>query len=212
MNAEPRALPPLLRARGLAFAYADQPLFDALDLDVLPGRALVLVGANGSGKSTLLRLLAGLAAPDGGRIDRASEVDGEVTAAAWLGHALGLKNALSVAENIRTALGLHGGSGRVTIAQGLASVGLDGYEAVPLRELSAGQRKRVALARLLLIPAPIWLLDEPYANLDPDGTRLVDRLIDRHLRAGGGAVLSVHREDQVGIDGPRAVLSLDAAP
>jgi heme exporter protein A len=209
VNTPSAGLPPLLSARALTFAYADRSLFAALDLDVLPGRALVLVGANGSGKSTLLRLLAGLVAPDDGRIVRATESDGDVAALAWLGHALGLKNALSVSENLRVALGLHGDSGRVTIAQGLASVGLDGYDAVPLRELSAGQRKRVALARLLLVPAPIWLLDEPYANLDPEGARLVDRLVDRHLRSGGAAVLSVHHAGQVGIDGPRELLSLD---
>jgi heme exporter protein A len=202
-------LPPLLSARALSFAYADRSLFTELDLDVLPGRALLLVGANGSGKSTLLRLLAGLVAPDDGCIVRATEADGDVAALAWLGHALGLKNALSVSENLRVALGLHGDSGRVTIAQGLASAGLDGYDAVPLRELSAGQRKRVALARLLLVPAPIWLLDEPYANLDPEGARLVDRLVDRHLRSGGAAVLSVHHAGQVGIDGPCELLSLD---
>lgn len=209
MSVEPAALPPLLRVRGLAFAYDGQPLFDELDLDAFPGRALVLIGANGSGKSTLLRLLAGLIAPDDGRIDRANELDGEIAAIAWLGHALGLKTPLGVAENLRVALGMHGDSGRMTIAQSLASVGLDGFGPVPLRELSAGQRKRVALARLLLIPAPIWLLDEPYANLDPEGSRLVDRLIDRHLRAGGTIVLSVHRADQVGIDGPRDVLALE---
>lgn len=205
------ALPPLLALRGLGFAYDDEPLFAQLDLALAPGSALVLAGANGSGKSTLLRLLAGLLLPDEGRAERATEGRGEPVAIAWLGHALGLKAGLSVGENLRFALGVHGTAGRMTPMQALASVGLDGYLPVPLRELSAGQRKRVALARLLLIPAPVWLLDEPYANLDPDGCRLVDRLIDRHLRTGGGVVLSVHREDQPGFDGPRQVFRLEPA-
>src|SRR5690606_8146235 len=153
------SLPPLLSARGLTFAYADQPLFDALDIDVRPGRALVLVGANGSGKSTLLRLLAGLVAADEGGIERAIDMDGDVVAVAWLGHALGLKSALGVAENLRVAIGIQGDAGRMSIPQSLASVGLEGYGPVPVRELSAGQRKRVALARLLLVEAPVWLLD-----------------------------------------------------
>jgi heme exporter protein A len=211
MSVEAGVLPPLLRTRALAFAYADQAIFTGLDLDVHPGRALVLVGANGSGKSTLLRLLAGMTSPDEGIVEWAREPDGRPLALAWLGHALGLKTGLTVVENLRTAIGLHGDAGRMSIAQSLASVGLDGYEPVPVRELSAGQRKRVALARLLLTPAPMWLLDEPYANLDPDGALLVDRLIDRHLRSGGSAVLSVHRAGQVGIDGPRDVLELGGA-
>jgi heme exporter protein A len=203
-----RALPPLLRCRGLCFGYAGEPLLDGIDLDLLPGQALLLVGANGSGKSTLLRLLAGLMAPDRGSVERATEAAGGAVALAWLGHVLGLKPGLTVAENLRFAVGLHGHGGRVSPAQALASVGLDGFDPVPLRELSAGQRKRVALARLLLLPAPLWLLDEPYANLDPDGCRLVDRLVDRHLRAGGSAVLSLHRADQAGFDGAAARLDL----
>lgn len=208
MTDEPTRLPPLVRVRGLGFAYADQRLFDALDLELVPGNALVLVGANGSGKSTLLRLLAGLLAPDEGTIERAAESGGDSVATAWLGHLLGLKLDLGVIENLGFSLALQGHGGRITIAQALASVGLAGYEPVRVRELSAGQRKRVALARLLLTPAPVWLLDEPYANLDPDGCRLVDRLIDRHLRAGGAVMLSAHREDQAGFDGPRQRLVL----
>jgi heme exporter protein A len=205
------ALPPLLRCRGLCFGYSGEALLADIDLDLLPGQALLLVGANGSGKSTLLRLLAGLIAPDAGTVERASEATGQTVAVAWLGHLLGLKAGLTVAENLRFAIGLDGHAGRVAPAQALASVGLDGFGPVPVRELSAGQRKRVALARLLLLPAPLWLLDEPYANLDPDGCRLVDRLLDRHLRIGGSAVLCLHRADQAGLEGPRAQLTLAGA-
>lgn len=200
--------PPLLRCRGLDFAYADQELFAALDLELHPGQAVVLIGSNGSGKSTLLRLLAGLLEPDGGEVERAIDIDDEPKPVAWLGHTLGLKTNLSIAENLHYAQGLHGRHRRLSQANALASVGLDGYAHIPVAELSAGQRKRVALARLLLIPTPIWLLDEPYANLDPDGCVLVDRLIDHHLREGGGVVLSVHREEQAAFHGRRQTLTL----
>jgi heme exporter protein A len=204
-------LPPLLRVRGLHFAFEGMRLFESLDFDVLPGEATLLVGENGSGKSTLLRLLAGLLPPDGGSIERAADVDGEPVAVAWLGHTLGLKTSLTVIENLRFALGLNGHDRRLTPAQALSSVGLEDFDEVPARELSAGQRKRVALARLLLSPAAVWLLDEPYANLDPNGCQLVDRLVDRHLRAGGAAVLSLHHEAQTGLGGARRLLALGTA-
>lgn len=201
--------PSLLRVRGLCFGYDDEALIDGLDLDLAAGRGSVLCGANGSGKSTLLRLLAGLARPDQGLIKRALDPRGEPLPLAWLGHALGLKPGLTVIESLRFACRLHGADQRMGPSQALASVGLAGYEQVPVRELSAGQRKRVALARLLLVDAPIWLLDEPYANLDPAGCLLVDRLIDRHLRHGGTLALSVHRPDQAGFAGARQLLVLD---
>lgn len=211
MTAEDPILPPLLRARQLAFAYDASPLFEAFDLEIRPGEALLLVGENGSGKSTLLRMLAGLLGPDDGTIERSGDLDGEPIGVAWLGHALGLKNALTVAENLRVAMGVDGHDGRLAPAQALASVGLAEFDDVPVRELSAGQRKRVALARLLLSPAPVWLLDEPYANLDPQGCQLVDRLIDRLLRVGGAVALSVHHDQQAGFAGPRRLLRLGGA-
>ena len=208
MTIEDPVLPPLLRVRGLRFAFDGVALFDGLDVDVLPGEATLLVGENGSGKSTLLRLLAGLLPADDGTVERAQDSHGEAVSVAWLGHALGLKTALTVGENLRFALGLNGHDRRLAPAQALASVGLDGFHEVPARELSAGQRKRVALARLLLSPAVVWLLDEPYANLDPNGCQLVDRLVDRHLRTGGAAILSLHHDAQTGIGGPRRLLTL----
>ncbi|MBX3727430.1 MAG: heme ABC exporter ATP-binding protein CcmA [Xanthomonadales bacterium] len=204
-------LPALLATQGLSFGYGGDPLFSDLTVQVRPGQALLLNGGNGSGKSTLLRLLAGLLGPDEGTVERSTEADGDPVAIAWLGHALGLKTALTVAENLGFGAALYARKGRLGRDQALAAVGLDGFAPVPVRELSAGQRKRVALARLLLVDAPIWLLDEPYANLDPDGCRLVDRLIDHQLRGGGAVVLSVHRAGQAGFSGDRQVLGLQGA-
>jgi heme exporter protein A len=99
---------------------------------------------------------------------------------------------LSPLQNLRFAIGIGGLRAGITPHHALKSVGLEGYEDVPLRQLSAGQKKRVALARLLLVPAALWLLDEPYANLDLEGINLVNRMIAAHLREGGAALVTTH--------------------
>ena len=111
---------------------------------------------------------------------------------ALLGHLPGLKLELSALENLRFAIGIGGLKPGVTPHQSLLSVGLEGFEDVPLRQLSAGQKKRVALARLLLVPAALWLLDEPYANLDREGIELVNRLLETHAHRGGAAESGAH--------------------
>jgi len=109
---------------------------------------------------------------------------------AFLGHQHGHKGELSTLENLEFARALQGGDGDVELA--LAKVGLDGYEDTLARRMSAGQNKRLALARLSLSPAKLWLLDEPYANLDLDGIALVDRLVQAHVHGGGGVLLTTH--------------------
>ncbi|MEO7073223.1 MAG: ATP-binding cassette domain-containing protein, partial [Rhodanobacter sp.] len=110
----------------------------------------------------------------------------------FLGHQLGLKADLSARENLHIASGLHGRREDADPDAVLIEVGLHGYEDEPTRRLSAGQKKRAALARLLLLPASLWLLDEPYANLDRAGSELVDRVLDWHASAGGAALVSSH--------------------
>ncbi len=148
-------------------------------------------GGNGSGKTTLLRVLAGLLRADSGRI----EIEGRPAAPAlrahaiaYLGHLPALKGELSVLENLEFLCGLHGRRPRQTPGDALAIVGMGGYEDAPARQLSAGQKKRVTLARMWLAPAPLWLLDEPYANLDLEGINLVNRMISAHLRDGGATL------------------------
>ena len=186
---------PLLAARGLAFARNEVPVFGPLDFAVEAGEALLVQGGNGSGKTTLLRVLAGLLRADAGGI----EIEGQPAAPAsrahaiaYLGHLPALKGELTVEENLRFLCGLHGRRPGQTIGDALAIVGLSGYEDAPARQLSAGQKKRVGLARMWLSPAPLWLLDEPYANLDLDGINLVNRMIPAHLRAGGAALVTTH--------------------
>jgi len=196
MNAPDQAtVPPLLEARGVSFLRNDEPIFGPLDLHVRAGEALLVHGGNGSGKTTLLRMLAGLLPPASGsiHIDGAPASHESVArATSLLGHLLGHKGELSVVENLRFAIGMCGCRKGISIELALASVGLAGQDDAPARRLSAGQKKRLALARMLLVPARLWLLDEPYANLDLEGIALVNRMVERHLATGGAALITSH--------------------
>jgi heme exporter protein A len=192
---EPEAGGPLLEARALAFHRQDEPVFGPLDFQLGIGELMLIEGDNGSGKTTLMRILTGLLRPEEGELlwrgapltwDRCS---GEVV---FLGHQLGLKAELSPRENLAFIIGLHGHRNHSHIDAALTQVGLSGYEDEPVRKLSAGQKKRVALARLLLIPAALWLLDEPYANLDRTGIELVNALLEAHVAQGGAALVTSH--------------------
>ncbi|WP_425478819.1 heme ABC exporter ATP-binding protein CcmA [Dokdonella koreensis] len=185
---------PLLEARGLAFARNEEAIFGPLGFRLYAGDVVLIEGDNGAGKTTLLRVLSGLLEAEGEIL-----LDGEpLTLArlarqvAVLGHQPGLKTDLTPLENLRFAIGVSGLRPGVSPRMALGSVGLEGYEDVPARQLSAGQKKRVALARLLLVPAALWLLDEPYANLDRGGIDLVNRLLDTHARRGGAALVTSH--------------------
>lgn len=186
---------PLLEANGLLFARNEEVVFGPLDFSLNAGEVVLIEGDNGSGKTTLLKVLSGLLQPSRGGI----RLHGEpLTLArlsvqvALLGHQSGLKTDLTPLENLQFAIGVFGLRSGVTPHLALISVGLEGYEDVPARQLSAGQMKRVALARLLLVPAALWLLDEPYANLDREGIDLVNRLLDAHARRGGAALVTSH--------------------
>ena len=195
MTDAPHTDRPLLAARGLSFMRNDEPVFGPLDFEVDAGEALLVQGDNGSGKTTLLRVLAGLLRPDSGLI----EIDGQPAdrarrahAIAYLGHLPALKADLSAMENLEFLCGLHGRRPGQLPAGAMEIVGLAGYEDALARQLSAGQKKRLSLARLWLAPAPLWLLDEPYANLDLEGINLVNRMISAHLRHGGAALVTTH--------------------
>jgi heme exporter protein A len=150
-------------------------------------------GGNGRGKTTLLRVLAGLLPASDGEVHfegRPVDRDHLARGCAFQGHGHGHKGELSGLENLEFAAALQGGAGEPAAA--LAQVGLSGYEDTLARRMSAGQNKRLALARLLLSPARLWLLDEPYANLDLDGIALVNRLIAAHVAAQGSVLLTTH--------------------
>jgi heme exporter protein A len=187
--------PALLEARRLAYARNDEPIFGPLDFALHEGEVVLIEGDNGAGKTTLLRVLSGLLEPTSGEILLAgapltlAKLSHQV---ALLGHQPGLKGDLTALENLRFAAGLGGVRAGISPTTALAGVGLEGFADVPTRQLSAGQRKRVALARVLLAPVGLWLLDEPYANLDIEGIKLVNRLLETHARRGGAALITSH--------------------
>jgi heme exporter protein A len=183
----------LLECRGLAFARNEEPVFGPLDLALHPGEALQVHGGNGRGKTTLLRVLAGLLPAGAGEVrfeGRVVDRDHLARGCAFLGHQHGHKGELSTLENLEFATALQGGEGDPL--QALANVGLVGYEDTLARRMSAGQNKRLALARLSLSPAKLWLLDEPYANLDLGGIDLVNAMLGKHIAKGGAALLTTH--------------------
>jgi len=207
MRQSPRtAPPPLIEVRQLCFSRSDEPIFGPMAFALEAGEVLLVEGANGSGKTTLLRVLAGLLelGEDAGEILREGVAAAESQQAlAFLGHASGLKLDLSPRENLRFTTRLGGLRAGASIHAALLSVGLDGFEDTPMRYLSAGQRKRAALAGILSAPVALWLLDEPYANLDQEGHVLVDRLLETHAARGGAAIITSHGMTSPAIRGIR---------
>ena len=177
-----------LSVRALSCMRGPVRLFRDLSFDVNSGEWLAVRGPNGSGKTTLLRCAAGLTRPEAGTVAREG-----VTL--YAGHLPGVKDDLSAEENLRGALVLGGGRVDETRVQdALREVGLSARRALPARRLSAGQRRRIGLARLLLDPAPIWILDEPLTALDDDGQALFGRTLQRHLERGGLALVATHHD------------------
>nr|BAH89724.1 cytochrome c-type biogenesis protein CcmA [uncultured bacterium]BAH90557.1 cytochrome c-type biogenesis protein CcmA [uncultured bacterium] len=177
----------LLQVTDLGCEREGRRLFHRLNLSLRPGECMALTGPNGSGKSTLLRCITGLY-PD---------FEGEIHAvgSSYLGHRPGVSPGLSVLENLRWyAVLTESGADAAELITRLDGVGLAGYEHVLCARLSAGQQRRVALARLGLDASPLWLLDEPFTALDTEGQDLVRGLIEGH-RADGGAVLCATHQD-----------------
>ncbi len=171
-----------LVAEGLAAIRGERLVFAGISLAVPPGGALLLEGPNGSGKSTLLRVIAGLGRAEAGtlRWNGADDLAGQV---AYIGHLDAIKPGLSAAEN----LAFWGDP--PAIAAALERMGLQPLAGLPARMLSSGQKRRLALARLVLAPVPIWLLDEPTLGLDTASVDRLGRLLAEH-RTGGGVVLA----------------------
>ena len=182
---------PLMWMDSLECVRDGRALFSGLTITLESGELLSLQGANGAGKSTLLRALAGLYPDYTGQLHTSAFV--------YSGHKAGVSGHLSTSENLQFLVGLSSENAEPleplapTIAGALADVGLAGYEDVRCNELSAGQLRRVGLARLLLASEPLWLLDEPLTALDPAGAQLLGRVLDRHTQAGGAAVCATHQ-------------------
>ncbi len=194
----------MLTAEDVAVFRGERLVFRDFSFAVPAGGALVLAGPNGSGKSTLLRLLAGLVHPAAGRLlwdgaDALSDLAGHGRRVAYVGHQDAVKPGLTVTENLRFTAAVSGRS----ITAALAATGLQELADLPARLLSAGQKRRLALSRLALSDAPLWLLDEPTLGLDTASIRLIGQLLAAHRVAGGIVVAATHvplpLEDAIGL-------------
>lgn len=187
-----------LSAEALSCERGGRELFAALDVALAPGEILQVEGDNGTGKTSLLRILAGLLEPSAGQVRWRGDAIRELrdvyhAQLVYIGHRDGLKAELTPRENLAFAVALSGHAPKQTIAAALEHLGLNTHADDPVAQLSAGQRRRVALARLLLIPASLWLLDEPFTALDQTSIARVEALLHAHVQAGGLAVVSTHR-------------------
>jgi len=182
-----------LSGREVSCVRGGREVFSRLSFEASSGDALAVVGPNGSGKTSLLRLIAGVLAPAGGSIALEGG-DGELTLSEqshYLGHRDALKPALSVAENLNFWRDFLGGTPSDP-AENLAAVELDHAAQLPAAFLSAGQRRRLSIARLLTVRRPVWLLDEPTNALDTAGQKLFADLMADHLSRGGLIVAATH--------------------
>jgi len=191
----------LLSAHQLSCLRDDRVLFEQLSFSLQAGDILQIEGYNGSGKTSLLRILCGLTLPLDGEVrwlgENIEEIRGDYHAELnYIGHAPGVKGELTPLENLRMAHALSAKPRTLDFDEALAKVGLRGFEDTPARSLSAGQQRRVALARLLLNETRLWILDEPFTSLDKAGIAYVEQLLKTHGEAGGVAVLTSHHPVQ----------------
>jgi heme exporter protein A len=188
---------PMLEVRNLSCSRGDRPLFSDVSFTLTSGQWLHVQGSNGAGKTSLLRQLVGLSEPESGEIfwqgQRAPSPD-HARDTLYLGHHAAIKDDLSALENLLFSAAL---DGLVTtdhvVLHALHRMGLRGREHLPVRVLSAGQKRRVSLAKLLIRPARLWVLDEVFNALDTSAVSLLGQLLDAHLASDGLAVLTSHQ-------------------
>lgn len=197
-----RVTEPLLQVQQLFCERDDRVLIRELAFSLDHGEILQVEGPNGSGKTTLIRILCGLSDDYEGTIfwrgqPRSRSADGFRREHLYFGHLTGIKSSLSPRENLRWILQLKGVTGQgaaleSAIDRALHNVGLAGHDDVPVHALSAGQKRRVALARLHIEPALLWVLDEPFTAIDKNGVAELEALIQQHAAQGGSVILTTH--------------------
>jgi heme exporter protein A len=188
----------LLSGTDLCLLRGERCLFQDMNFALSAGEVLLVQGANGCGKTSLLRAIVGLLELEQGYISWRgvpTERDRQAFSAdiVWLAHRVGFKGDLTLIENLRFEAGLRSASFE-KFDHILHRLGLTQLTELPLRSLSAGQQRRVALARMLISDAPLWLMDEPFANLDRAGQALVVELISEHVAGNGACIVAAHQD------------------
>ena len=186
-----------LQGHALTCIRDDRTLFSDLSFKLEPSQTLLVEGRNGSGKTSLLRMLCGIRMPDEGQItwndnDIFKLSTDYLASIAYIGHKDGVKLDLTADENLAFVKNLGNPEHGVSNETALNTIFLSGYDDVPARNMSAGQRRRLALARLLVTQSQLWVLDEPFTSLDTQGIELIENLIRKHLSNGGMLVMSSH--------------------
>ncbi|AHG18834.1 cytochrome C biogenesis protein CcmA [Chania multitudinisentens RB-25] len=189
----------MLEAKNLSCVRDERILFSGLSFAVNPGDIIQVEGANGAGKTSLLRILAGLAQPEGGEVlwrgqNTLRQREQYHSDLLFLGHQPGIKSMLTPFENLQFYQAVRQLPDRQAIWQALEQVGLTGYEDLPVAQLSAGQQRRVALARLWLSDSPLWILDEPLTAIDKQGVVELTALFEQHAQQGGLVLLTTHQD------------------
>ncbi len=192
----------MLTVADLHLWRGDHHVLRGISFEAGPGSCVLLTGRNGTGKTTLLRAIAGLLEPETGEVHwrgagTKADRDAFHSELAYLGHEPPLKGDLSATENLHYAIGIRRRVSSQEIDGALRRVGAERFADVATRSLSAGQRRRVALAGVLLMGATLWLLDEPTTNLDADGQQLVISILDEQLARGGIVVAAIHQAMQL---------------
>lgn len=192
--------PPLLSATSLTCIREDRLLFDQLNIKINAGDIVQVAGPNGSGKTSLLRILAGLSQPFEGEVFFNNQLINQAREAfhqnlLYLGHLPGVKGEMNAQENLGFNLALHGFvSDSAEIIKTLAEVNLSGFEDSLASHLSAGQHRRISLARLYQSSARIWILDEPFTAIDKQGVHALELLFKAHINQGGCVILTTHQD------------------
>jgi len=198
-----------LKLDNLVCERDERVLFSGLSALYGAGEIVQLVGPNGAGKTTLLRIICGLSSNYSGSVTCYGEPNTGYafrSSLLYLGHAPAVNTSLSPMENLMWYFALHGlkadsdnkplsqGGLRQKLVKALAQTGMSGYENVPCGQMSAGQQRRVALARIFCSAAPLWVLDEPYTSIDRDGVKALEQRFEQHAKAGGMVLLTSHQE------------------
>ena len=186
----------VLEARALSCIRDDRVLFEGLDFTLKNNQVLLLEGKNGSGKTSLLRIICGFREQDAGELlwcNTAIKGSNYFSEMAYVGHLDGVKKELSVLENLKMSLALSQ-AGKYTIDQALDKVQLAGYDDSLVQSLSAGQKRRLSLARLLITKKTLWVLDEPFTSIDKQGIKLIESLMHEHISNGGMIILTSHHD------------------